>query len=177
MTETRELKRIETQYFQKSQFFMYPLLKIPPSLTPINTYISWQKIKPQDAKLICLFDKSENAELQQLEKLHILSNAYLSDMHIVKLGLLYVFDLSAVKTNWDVFLDGEYSYLSKYIKGEILKYYSYDVEKQTYAHCYLHPNQYYNQYAELLQVDPLLFYEDTELVQPPDLEKEFCRLK
>jgi hypothetical protein len=163
MTETRELKRIETQYFQKSQFFMYPLLKIPPSLTPINTYISWQKIKPQDAKLICLFDKSENAELQQIEKLHILSNVYLSDMHIVKLGLLYVFDLSAVKTNWDVFLDGEYSYLSKYVKSEILKFYNYDQEKQMYA--------------ELLQVDPLLFHEDTELVQPPDLEKEICRLK
>jgi hypothetical protein len=177
MTETRELKRIDSQYFQKSTFFMYPLLKIPPTLSPVNTYISWRKIKPPDAKLICLYDKSEDAELQQLEKLHILCNSYLIDMHVVKPGLLYVFDLSSMQTNWDVFLDGEYSYLSKYVKGEILKFYNYDSDKQTYAHCYLHPDQYYNQYAELLQVDPLLFHEDTELVQPPDLEKETCRLK
>lgn len=177
MTETRELKRIQTAYFQKSLFFMYPLLKIPHRLTPVNSYISWKKITPADCRLICLFEKTEDPELLKLEKLHLLANSYLQEVHPVKPGLLYVFDLSSMRSNWEVFLDGEYSYLSTYAKNMILKFYNYNLDKQTDAHCYLFPDQYYEQYAELLAVDKDLFHEDTELARPPDLEQEICRLK
>lgn len=177
MTETRELKRIQSAYFQKSLFFMYPLLSIPPKLNPVNSYLCWKKIKHTDCRLICLFEKTDESEMQQLEKQHLLANRYLQDVTLVKPGVIYVFDMSSMRNNWEVFLDGEYSYLSPYTKNAILKFYNYDLEKQTDAHCYLFPDQYYEQYAELLAVDKNLFYEDTELVRPPNLELETCRIK
>jgi hypothetical protein len=177
MLEIREITRISQEYFQKSQFFLYPLLKIPHTLSPERTYMQWKNFTVDDYMLTCIYSKINDPNIQQLEKQHMLSNPMLLDVYPADDQIIYVFDFKQYRNNWDVVVKGEYSRMSKYAKDSILAYYKQRPEKEKYAHCYLYPDLYYEVYADLLQVDVSLFYEGTELISEPDLDKETCRLK
>lgn len=178
MSEIEVIDKIQTEYFQKSTFFLYPLLRIPRELKPLNTYISWRNVTSEQCRLFCLFLKTDDPKFTKLEKQYLIKNHYLAKLHQSQNYLLYEFDLVDYKNNCRVFLEGNYSRMSPFAKQTILEYYKDDSQSYKYAHCYLNPSLYYDTYSRILEVDPDLFYEGTELARPPDLEKEtFTQIK
>jgi hypothetical protein len=111
------------QYFQKSLLFMYPLLNIQgkQSIRPIMTYLDCKSLKGQ--YLICIY-KVDVLNWEKFNKNVLLKhNALKSVIEINDLETAYVFDMSFVKNDYDLIVNGNYSKLSKFTKKSILSFY------------------------------------------------------
>ena len=172
MQKVRQLEAIPVQKFQKSTFFLYPLLKTPKVVLPAGTYIAWGEYKIGDSFFICVYDKTDNPRLKEMEKNSLLRTERFYEFAERDKQLIYVFDFNDYSYTIEQFIAGEYSAFSDYAKRTIMKYYEDDPERQLMAHVYLYPELYYDRYSDLLEVDRDLFYEGTQLIQPPDLTLE-----
>jgi len=174
------LTSIYRKYFQKSKVFVYPLLGIKRGLSvvPTETYVAWEgQCKPEDMKLVCVYDYREDEEYRKIEKNILLEHNRLSDYKKVKAEVVITFDFSDLDDDWFHFIHGRYSQLSTKTKQKILGFFDIHGGNYAYMHSYLIPEKYYENYAELLNVDTKLLKEVVELCNKPDLDKETLKLE
>jgi hypothetical protein len=169
------LTSIYSKYFQKSKVFLYPLLGIKRGLSvvPKETYIAWEgHYKPEDMKLICVYDYRKDEEYQKIEKNLLLEHNRLSDYRRVKAEAVIVFDFSDLDDNWFHFINGRYSQLEIKVKQKILGFFDLHGGNYAYMHSYLIPEKYYENYSELLGIETKVLKEVVELCDKPNLDKE-----
>ncbi len=85
------MKKIYTEYFQKSKVFLYPLLGIKKGIrfVPIETYLSWEGLFGIDKnKFFCLYRVPEGNEEQKMfevfKQLHLKTNEHFEDWFPLK---------------------------------------------------------------------------------------------
>lgn len=163
-------------YFQKSIKFLYPLLKIDSTHTikPIQSYVAWQgKIDICECKLICVYELINTLEYRQFEKDTLLKNEFFeSYVGGVDNKGIYVFNLNSYQKDYTHFLKGKYSLLSTDSKDLLKKFYSLNQISTAYIDSFLYPENYYEKYARLLNVDEWRLRSVGELVDPFNREKE-----
>jgi len=169
------LTSIYSKYFQKSKVFIYPLLGIKRGLSvvPKETYVAWEgHYKPEDMKLICVYDYREDEEYKKIEKNILLEHNRLSDYTKVKAEVIITFDFSDLDHDWFHFINGRYSELDTKIKQKILGFFDIHGGNYAYMHSYLIPEKYYDNYSELLGIDAETLNEVGELCDKPNLNNE-----
>lgn len=168
-------------YFQKSRVFLYPLLDIRrgASVIPEQTYVSWQNyIKPEDTKLVAVYPKRDDVEYKNFEKHVLLKHSRVVDfIHLNDTQLIVTFDFSDLKDDWSHFINGKFSKLNIKIKNKILNFFEKYSGNYVYMQSYLMPEDYFDNYAELLNVNVEILKSTGELCNLPDLEKETLFLK
>lgn len=167
---------IYKNYFQKSRSFLFPALGIKKgNFNPTQTFISLDEppIKPQDRKLVCLFEKTDDPRFEQFEKDMLTGNPLFKEYLVTPSSdVIYIFDYEGYKTDWDNFLLGKYSRLSDGFKTAIKSYYGHNSKEYEYMDTYLYPELYFEKYAELLDVDLPTLLKVGELCDKYDPEKE-----
>jgi len=170
------IKKLYNDYFQKSKVFLYPFLLIPKgsSVSPINTYTSLEGYCTHtDKKLVCQYHIRDDNNYKIFEKRHLLGNQFFHEFFESSDNTgLYIFDLQDFKDDWDKVTNGTYSSLSKESKGIILTYYKGSKRNYTYVDSYLNPENYFEEYAKLLECDLELLKSVGELCDKPDFLKE-----
>ncbi len=170
------------KYFQKSTFFLYPLLGIKgwDIQLPKNTYLIIENyITEKDYKLICHFEKTGEGfglfEIKYLFKNNFFVES-LKTQDPDKDGL-YVFNLSIFNKEIDIFLSGKYSKMSEVVKYKILSFYSKKTNIHDYVESFLYPEKYYEEYSKILKVPVSALEEVGELANVYDRDKETCKIK
>lgn len=174
------IKNVRKEYFQKSRIFLYPMLEIRKGSTilPEQTYIAWEEfIKPEDRKLICLYNLEDTDNFKTFEKAKLFGNRKFDNFMDTKDNKgLYIFDMNNEKDDFDLFLNGKYSLTSDEFKTKILSYYGQKSSTYEVVKSYLYPNEYFETYAKLLNVDIKLLRQVGELCAPVDVNKESLKL-
>jgi len=174
------LASVYVKYFQKSKVFIYPLLDIKRgvSVTPKETYIIWDNYyTSEDMKLICVYDIRQDEEYKQFEKNTLIKHNRLVDYVTIGSQIIFVFDFSDLKDDWSHFINGKFSKLNIKIKNKILNFFEKYSGNYVYMQSYLMPEDYFDNYAELLNVNVEILKSTGELCNLPDLEKETLFLK
>lgn len=155
---------------------MYPLLEIRRggSVTPVQTFTSWEGLyKHEDMRLCVLYHLREDQDFKVFEEAKLFGNEhFLEFKHVSESDGVYVFDLSKYKDDWEIFLKGKYSKLSRDTKKKIIAYHGVRTPNYPYVDSFLHPDRYFQLYAELLGEKESLLREVGELCSLPDLEQE-----
>lgn len=169
------IKSLYSKYFQKSKSFLYPALGIKKTsrIQPSGVYMAIEgHVNPEDIKLVCTFDNIQSKEFQDFE-LNMLIENPLFDEKIESDGYnVYIFDFSIYKYDWFNFILGKYSKLSNVLKKAIKNYYGETSNEYQYMDTYLYPEEYFNNYSELLDVSVTSLKSIGELCDACDLEKE-----
>ncbi len=183
-----KLDQLYRDYFQRSRVFLYPALEIKKgvSVTPQQTYVSWDKIKPGDRKLICLYYLRDDVDFKNFERLKLRGNKLFHKFMEVegstdpKKGYqaqgVYIFNFDTYDKDWDHFLKGRYSKMSPVLKKKIKDFFR-PTDNYAYVESFLHPEKYYALYSEILGVSVDTLKDVAELTDPPDMEKEALRIK
>jgi hypothetical protein len=169
------LNSVYNKYFQKSKVFIYPLLGIKRgvSVVPIETYFIWDGYyNSEDMKLICVYDIRTDNDYILFEKNTLLKHNRLCDYIKVNSQAIFTFDFSDMEDNWFHFINGRYSKISLELKQKILGFFDKYSGNYAYIHSYLIPEKYFNNYAELLNVEPEMLIKVGELCSKPDTVKE-----
>jgi hypothetical protein len=169
------LNSVYRKYFQKSKVFLYPILGIKRgvSVVPVETYISWKGYcNSEDMKLVCVYDVRTDDEYKQFEKNVLLNHNRLSDYVKVGNQLVLTFDFSDLSDDWSHFINGKYSKISMNLKQKILNFFDKYSGNYAYMQSYLIPEKYFDNYAELLGVEPEILIQVGELCPKLDMEKE-----
>jgi hypothetical protein len=169
------LNSVYNKYFQKSKVFIYPLLGIKRgvSVVPIETYFIWDGYyNSEDMKLICVYDIRTDNDYILFEKNTLLKHNRLCDYIKVNSQAIFTFDFSDMEDNWFHFINGRYSKISLELKQKILGFFDKYSGNYAYIHSYLIPEKYFNNYAELLNVEPEMLIKVGELCSKPDTAKE-----
>ena len=151
------LNSVYKKYFQKSKVFLYPLLGIKRgvSVVPVETYFSWDGYyNSEDMKLICVYDVRKDDDYVLFEKNILLKHNRLCDYIKVNSQAILTFDFSDIEDDWFHLINGRYSKISLELKQKILGFFDKYSGNYAYMHSYLIPEKYYNNYAELLYVEP-----------------------
>ena len=175
------IKSVYNKYFQKSKVFLYPLLGIKrgTKIIPSETYIAWNdNVKAEDMKLVCLYHPSKNDDYLNYEKKVLLKHSRLCDIGLIdKDNKIFVFDFSDIKNDWNNFINGKYSKISKENKSKILSFFDKNSANYVYMKSYLSPDKYFEDYAECLGVEVEFLQNVGELCGKPDIEKETLIMK
>lgn len=172
------IKGINHEYFQRSMFFLYPVLKIPShvNIKPICTYLSWEdKYDVSDYRLICLFPKMDLTEPMKAanEKKYLLGNSRYETMEELEDGrVIYVFNLENLQKDWNYLLEGKYSKMSAYVKLAINDFFRTNSKTLAYMDSYINPSNYYETYAKMLDIETEVLKEGVELLSKPDMSRE-----
>ena len=170
------VKSVYNKYFQKSKVFLYPLLgfKRGIKVVPSETYIAWDPYYiPEDMKLVCLYHPNNSNEYENYEKKVLLKHTRLCDVkNIDQHSKLFIFDFADLKDNWKYFLDGKYSKLDHKLKGKIKSFFDVNSANYVYMNSYLHPESFFSNYADVLDIDIEVLESVGELCSKPNFEKE-----
>lgn len=175
MEKRSKIKNLNKGYFQKSMFFLYPLLKISKKLLPVNTYVSWSYETGESKKtIVCRYKNFTLLADQNMEKQLLLNHPQFIKYYDLDDGTgVYLFTLNDKYDKvWDLFEKGSYSQFPYHIKLDILSFYRPGTSTYDYINSYLNPTEYYTEYAELLNIDVSVLKDTRELVDKPDIEKE-----
>jgi hypothetical protein len=174
------MKKLHDKYTQKSRIFLYPALDIRrgSKIKPIQTYIAWEEIiTPNDKKLICVYDILDTEDFQIFERVKLLGNKLFCEFRQTKNNKgIYIFTFDDRAKDWDKFVKGKYSQLSDFAKSEIENFYGTDSSTFEYVMSYLHPEDYFDLYADLLGVDINILKAVGELCAPYSKEKETLQI-
>lgn len=163
------------KYFQKSRSFLYPLLGISrQSYAPIQTYLALDDvISPEDKKLVCMFQNENSRRFRDFEEKMLVNNPlYMSSETYIVEPSIYIFDFSNYSEDWNNFLNGKYSKLSKPFKDAIKNYYGEKTAEYKYIDTYLYPEKYFELYSNLLDLPVNTLSNIGELCNKYDPEKE-----
>src|SRR4051794_29573461 len=169
------IETLYKRYFQKSRSFLYPALGIPRKpYYPLQTFVALDgKIKPQDRKLICLFQHEQTAAYDEFENTYLYSNPLFVDNDIrPDQPSLYVFDYTLHDEDWDLFLAGKYSLFSEPFKHAVRTHYGEKSGEYKYMDTFLYPKKYFGLYSELLKMSRELVASTGELCDPYNPQKE-----
>ena len=176
-----KIKKLYENYFQKSRVFLYPALEIKRSsnISPIQTYISWDnKIEDNDRMLICEYELRNDPEFLRFEETKLLNNPLFCDyFELSSTKALYVFTFEEHGHDWFNFKKGIYSKLSTDLKRKIKNFYGEKSANYKLIHSYLYPDDYYIDYANLLNVSVSTLKEVGQLCSKPDIKKELFKIK
>ena len=174
-----KVKQLNKKYFQKSTFFIYPLLNIPKTIIPTLTYLSWKdEIGIKDKMLICRFKKFITKEEIDFEKEHLLNHPLYRNYYDLEDDTrIYIYDISKYNTMLSHFIYGQYSKINDEIKKKIISYYKKGAPTSILITSYLYPEEYFDTYSELLDVSVNIIKETGQLIDLPDLSKEKLMLK
>ena len=168
-------------YLQKSLKFLYPLVptELPgKALVPVQTFMAWRgHYKTADNMLICVFVLSNDPGYVQFEKGLIGNKLFTAYKDLEGGKRAFVFNLNAYAVDLNHFKNGRYSLLSQEVKDKILLFYKANKYSMEYMDSFLNPENYFEKYAELLNVDEGLLRKGGELCAPFNLLKETCCLK
>jgi hypothetical protein len=164
---------LNTFYIQKSRIMLLPLLGLDPKdLKPATTYIAYKNIiSLQDYKLICGYKRDDDQYYDYRNNVLFKHPNYETLYRGLYTDYL-VFDLSEYKKDFDVFLTGKYSKLSKRAKTAIKEYYNKTRVAPILLDTHLNPEEYHEVYANEFKVDVETVKEAYETLSPPDLIKE-----
>jgi hypothetical protein len=169
------IETLYKRYFQKSRSFLYPALGIPRRpIYPLQTFVALQgKIRPEDRKLICLFQHDQTPAFEEFEARHLYSSPLFIDSD-VRPGepSLYVFDYMLHDEDWDLFLVGKYSRFSEPFKNAVRQHYGEKSAEYKYMDTFLYPKKYFGLYSELLKMSKEVVATTGELCNPYDPQKE-----
>lgn len=170
------IKEVNRRYFQRSTFFLYPGIKVPPHVEfkPLSTFLSWEdKYDVSDRRFICLFSMIEGDLKKIHEKKYLLNNSRFEDfIELPDDKCLYIFNFDNLSKDWDCVVHGHYSKVSTYLKICIGDFFRSDQKSAAYMDSYVNPDKYYDQYSKLLDVELDLLKEGVELLSAPNLDKE-----
>ena len=170
------IKSIYTKYFQKSKMFLYPLLGIKRGarIIPSETYLAWDPYYiPEDMKLVCLYHPTEENGYKDYESKVLLKHTRLYDVHAInKTNKLFVFDFADMENDWNHFISGNFSKISQSTKGSICSFFDHNSGNYFYMKSYLYPDKYFEDYADILDVDVDMLKAVGELCNKPDIKKE-----
>tara|TARA_R100000152_G_C6631277_1_gene78772 strand:- start:5 stop:559 length:555 start_codon:yes stop_codon:yes gene_type:complete len=171
------MKKIYSDYFQKSKVFIYPLLNIEKGVrfVPAQTYLSWNgDYALGKNRFICLYKTDPNCEdFENFSKEYLKNNFFFESYHVLNEEThVFVFNLSMFQTDINRFINGKYSKLSSGIKKQIMRFFGSKGTISEYVESYLWPVRWYETYSEILKVDEKDLKEVGELCDKPDLKKE-----
>jgi hypothetical protein len=174
------MKKIYSDYFQKSKVFLYPLLEIKKGIrfVPVQTYISWNDIYPNNKnKFLCLYsiDKKDeiiNKQFEVFKKFHLEEHKLFEEHHIIDELDLFVFDFSMFRKDLEKFKKGKYSKFSTKTKEVILNFFGKVGTISEYIESYLYPEYYYETYSEILNISVNDLEQVEELCDKPNLLQE-----
>tara|TARA_R110000868_G_scaffold402872_2_gene679625 strand:- start:1659 stop:2243 length:585 start_codon:yes stop_codon:yes gene_type:complete len=150
----RKIKEIYTGYFQKSKIFLHPALghKRGSSVTPIETYLSWEDvISVSDLKLVCVHHLRNDDEFIHFEQESLLNHSLFEDFkEIGNDKAVYIFDFESYKEDFNHVVNGRYSHISSELKNKIRDFYGQSSANYAFIDSYLYPENYYETYAGLL---------------------------
>jgi hypothetical protein len=92
-------------------------------------------------------------------------------------SVIYFFNFTKFEKIWNHFLLGKYSKFSKTYKDDIIKFYKKGSFTGTLIKSYLFPEEYYQDYAQLLDVPLEILTETGELADAPDFKMENLKFK
>jgi hypothetical protein len=173
------LKTIYSKYFQKSKSFLYPGLGTRRSdpFTPTGTYLSIDGyIGPEDVKLVCTFEKNESSAFKEFETQMLTENPLYEQKIEVENYYVYIFDFEIYEDDWFSFLLGRYSRLSPMLKKAIKQYYGKNSSEYKFIETYLYPEEHFENYAKILDVNVEDLKEIGELCNPYDEKKETLKI-
>ena len=175
------MKDIYRKYFQKSFNFLYPLLGFSKNkfCKPHQTFIEWEGVYTKDdKKLICVYKRNDSEQWKEFEKSMLIEHEMLDccipiDDKIV----VYVFDLNTFRDDYEHFLNGRYSKMSKLAKQRITSYYGIHTPEWVFMESYIFPESYFEKYSEILSIDVEILKRVGELCEVYTPEKEICTIK
>lgn len=174
------IKSLYKDYFQKSRVFLYPALEIRRgvSVTPIETYVSWEgRHNKDDMKLCCLYHLRNDPDFIGFEKTKLLGNKLFHTFYKVGDNKgLYIFDFTLYRDQWNHFIAGKYSRLSADYKRKIKNYIGPKQGDAPYIDSFLNPEKYFKLYAEMINVKEDLLKEVGELCDRPNFELETLKV-
>jgi hypothetical protein len=134
--------------------------------------------KAEDMKLICLYHLRSDDDFKLFEKSKLMGNKYFHDFKQVDDNKgVYVFDLSSMSKDWHHFQDGKYSKLSDQIKTKIKNFTGVNDSSYAYIESFIHPEKYYEMYADLVGETVETLKMVGELCTAPDHEKESLKIQ
>lgn len=159
------LKMIGT-YVQKSTMFLYPLLNLPATIQPVNTYMFIQGFVMNDGySMVCLLNRTSKTFQDDLNQMR--RNKYF-DINLTDDDFeIVIFDMSSLKDDYNKIYNGTYSELSR--EAAILITY-HNRTKYPLAVVALRPDEHYQKMADILSTIPELI--PNQLVTSPDNIKE-----
>jgi len=158
---------------------MYPLLGIVRgNVIPDEVYFSISdKYKPQDRKLVLVYDPKMDLKYETFKEDSLVNHKLLLEWFEDHNGNeIFVFDMSAFASDWDLFLAGKYSQMSLDVRSQILNFFEKKSANFAYLQSFLFPEKWFKQYAEILDVSEALLKEVGELCDKPNVEKEQFKL-
>jgi hypothetical protein len=171
------MKKIYSDYFQKSKVFLYPLLNIQKGVrfVPSQTYLSWNgDYDITENKFICLYKiDPECKDFEVFAKDHLKNSYFFDEYHkLDEETHIYIYDFTIFKSELKKFINGKYSKLGVGIKKQIINFFGDNGTIAEYVQSYLYPEDYYEDYSELLKIPIEDIIQVGELCDKPDLEKE-----
>lgn len=166
------------EYFQKSQFFLYPLLCLDKKMDffPETTFLTFSNEDITLGKIVCQFKIVDSQKFRNFERLHVIPNKYFVCKSICsnKEYVFYTFINIDYLYDYDLFLKGEYSKFTNEAKAIILKFYNAKSIVFEYMRSFLLPSKFYEVYSDILDVDENILKNNVELAQKYDEAKEIC---
>lgn len=176
MDKPTKIKFLTKGYFQKSSFFLYPLLKIPKRVLPVETYIYCNLDIDKDKPVIlCRYNKFTTPTEGEYEKEHLSGNPlFLNYYELIDGTCVYIFEFIEPKhkESWDLFIQGKYSEFPALCKRDIVSFYKKGTRTYDSIYSYLYPTDYYEDYSTLLNVHIDILKAGKELTDKPNIEKE-----
>lgn len=173
------IKSLRKEYFQKSQVFLYPFLKIPKGnkYVPVNTYTSWvEGINLSDKKFLCVYALQSTEEFYKFENKYLLTNPLFENFYLLDNNHgVFIFDYQKFSVNYDKLIASKYSKMTEDFKQVIIEFFkTNDINNVAFHHVnsYLYPDLYFGRYADLLSVDKDVLIKVGELCPPFNSEKE-----
>ena len=167
-------------YFQKSSKFLFPLLKHKgEQIKPIQTYLAWDgEVGINEYKLVCLYEMKTDYEFTQFEKKTLQANELFDSFHKGEDNKgVYLFNLRKYREDVMLFLKGKYSQMSDESKAIIVDFYSLNKYSTEYMDSYLNPENYFEKYAQLLNIPEWRLRDVGELCDPYNRVKETLSIK
>ena len=169
----KKITKLRSSYFQKSKFFLYPMLRIPRIISPTKTYLFWEdKYGRKDYRLICEYKNFTIDTDRVIEKKNLFAHSMYDNFYETDDTLIYVFNLVKHKEILDIFIEGKYSQIPKAYKNAILAYYDQDLGTRPYMESFLYPDLHFDTYSDLLNVDIDIIKTTGELSNKPNLKFE-----
>lgn len=170
MKENIEKTLIKYKGISKSLIFLYPLLKLPPHIKPIATYLGINGYKiGRGYTLICLFHKDQESFIshwrKDLNKNKMLDFSIKDDKYEY-----FIFDLRTMPKVYEQIKFGQYSN----IKGNARLIIEQRLHPITIMA--MNPEKYYEDISIELKGDLQQIIENVEVISPPDINIEYITI-
>ncbi|MCF8407645.1 MAG: hypothetical protein K9G36_01620 [Crocinitomicaceae bacterium] len=174
------IKDIYRKPFKKTPVFLYPLINIKPKSGFVPELITPSMdnlIAKADAKLVCLYDRTEEGFEHFATKIIKTREQFQYRIDLNESWSVFIFEMNDDLDSWNAFLKWKYSQMSDKAKKQILNYFNYNLGNQVYVDSYLNPEKHFENYAKILMVETSLLKQVVELCDKPNFSLEHLNTK